>query len=115
MAERLLLDTFFVRALLNVDDEHHAKAEPLLPRLQLATEVVVTEAVILEIGNSLSDKDRVGAVEFIRGCYRTPNVTVVTVDTPLLNRALDLYDARRDRSEERRVGKECRSRWSPYH
>ena len=26
----------------------------------------------------------------------------------------DDYD-RRDRSEERRVGKECRSRWSPYH
>src|SRR2546421_6643215 len=24
----------------------------------------------------------------------------------------DVYD---DRSEERRVGKECRSRWSPYH
>ena len=23
--------------------------------------------------------------------------------------------ATRDRSEERRVGKECRSRWSPYH
>src|SRR2546425_11720512 len=23
--------------------------------------------------------------------------------------------SRRDRSEERRVGKECRSRWSPYH
>ena len=24
-------------------------------------------------------------------------------------------EARRRRSEERRVGKECRSRWSPYH
>ena len=24
-------------------------------------------------------------------------------------------DSRRLRSEERRVGKECRSRWSPYH
>ena len=24
-------------------------------------------------------------------------------------------DALADRSEERRVGKECRSRWSPYH
>ena len=24
-------------------------------------------------------------------------------------------DVRDDRSEERRVGKECRSRWSPYH
>ena len=25
------------------------------------------------------------------------------------------YDNIRSRSEERRVGKECRSRWSPYH
>ena len=25
------------------------------------------------------------------------------------------YVAHLDRSEERRVGKECRSRWSPYH
>src|SRR2546430_16470870 len=26
-----------------------------------------------------------------------------------------LYEFCRERSEERRVGKECRSRWSPYH
>ena len=26
-----------------------------------------------------------------------------------------IYDAINKRSEERRVGKECRSRWSPYH
>src|SRR5256886_4489298 len=26
-----------------------------------------------------------------------------------------LKDCKIDRSEERRVGKECRSRWSPYH
>ena len=26
-----------------------------------------------------------------------------------------LYYTQRNRSEERRVGKECRSRWSPYH
>ena len=26
-----------------------------------------------------------------------------------------LYSLVMDRSEERRVGKECRSRWSPYH
>ena len=25
------------------------------------------------------------------------------------------YNILRRRSEERRVGKECRSRWSPYH
>mgnify|MGYP006862531665 CR=1 FL=1 len=25
------------------------------------------------------------------------------------------YEQKKSRSEERRVGKECRSRWSPYH
>ena len=29
--------------------------------------------------------------------------------------ALALYAVANHRSEERRVGKECRSRWSPYH
>ena len=27
----------------------------------------------------------------------------------------DIRDLKLTRSEERRVGKECRSRWSPYH
>ena len=27
----------------------------------------------------------------------------------------DDFELKRVRSEERRVGKECRSRWSPYH
>ena len=32
------------------------------------------------------------------------------------SRVRDLFDqAKLLRSEERRVGKECRSRWSPYH
>src|SRR3712207_7112056 len=30
-------------------------------------------------------------------------------------RLRQLLDRRLPRSEERRVGKECRSRWSPYH
>ena len=28
---------------------------------------------------------------------------------------VNFFAKRLDRSEERRVGKECRSRWSPYH
>ena len=30
-------------------------------------------------------------------------------------KVLELLDLDDNRSEERRVGKECRSRWSPYH
>src|SRR3712207_9127305 len=36
-------------------------------------------------------------------------------DTVSLDRAGKGVGGERDRSEERRVGKECRSRWSPYH
>ena len=37
-------------------------------------------------------------------------------DEPVRRRLADAYAGLwHDRSEERRVGKECRSRWSPYH
>ena len=36
------------------------------------------------------------------------------VDDASLNQIVDNLESRL-RSEERRVGKECRSRWSPYH
>ena len=32
-----------------------------------------------------------------------------------LDQFFNIEDVRQERSEERRVGKECRSRWSPYH
>ena len=35
---------------------------------------------------------------------------IVTPEHPLLT-----LNKKLERSEERRVGKECRSRWSPYH
>src|SRR3712207_6780796 len=41
--------------------------------------------------------------------------TEVAIAADVLNRMLDLGRPEYVRSEERRVGKECRSRWSPYH
>ena len=38
--------------------------------------------------------------------FKKPAVETKNAETPILERY---------RSEERRVGKECRSRWSPYH
>ena len=39
------------------------------------------------------------------------------LDNPLLKEPLTMDQIKKKivRSEERRVGKECRSRWSPYH
>src|SRR5256885_17134260 len=43
-------------------------------------------------------------------------MAVPPADTPRQHAALTATQLRMlDRSEERRVGKECRSRWSPYH
>ena len=34
---------------------------------------------------------------------------------PVYKELEDMFIKKLPRSEERRVGKECRSRWSPYH
>src|SRR2546430_4156094 len=50
--------------------------------------------------------------------YSTPTYFAFYVgkgDTLFKNENLVFYNELRQRSEERRVGKECRSRWSPYH
>ena len=39
--------------------------------------------------------------------------TDINIDVKII--AATNKDLKAERSEERRVGKECRSRWSPYH
>jgi uncharacterized protein len=97
-ADRMFLDTFYVQAILNADDAYHARAVALAPRIEAAAEVIVTEAVLIEVGDALSDRDRSAAAAFIRGCYDTPNITVVPQTTELLDRALALYDGRPDKA-----------------
>ncbi|HMV87287.1 MAG TPA: PIN domain-containing protein [Blastocatellia bacterium] len=96
--ERLLIDTVFVQALFNQRDQYHAKAGVLLPRVRNASEVWITEAILVEVGNALSAFNRQAAVQFIEQCYRTDNLRVVSVDSALLDRALSLYDARPDKT-----------------
>ena len=44
------------------------------------------------------------------------NVDNIKLSLCMLNSLIGAADMRKAvRSEERRVGKECRSRWSPYH
>ena len=61
---------------------------------------------IEEIKAGLETTEKGGVRQSIRNC-----LTVFQRD-PLLSGAI-AYNILR--SEERRVGKECRSRWSPYH
>ena len=47
--------------------------------------------------------------------YGTPQLYVLTKPNQCSLHCYNLEIIRFFRSEERRVGKECRSRWSPYH
>jgi uncharacterized protein len=97
--ERFLLDTFFVIALLNQKDAYHEQAKTFSPRLEAASEVWITEAILVEIGNGLSAINyRAAAASFIKNCYQAPNIRVKTVDTPLLHRALQFYQDRPDKT-----------------
>jgi uncharacterized protein len=63
-----------------------------------AFEVWVTEAVLMEVANALSSVNRPAAVLFINQCYQTDNIKVVSVNTPLFMRALQLYQNRQDKN-----------------
>ena|SRR2546425_1195731 len=96
MSGGLLLDTAFVQALLNRNDQYHAKAKEYWPRVEAAPLVVITEAVLLEIGNALSSINRDAAAKFIDKCYTgiTQNLRVVPLTTELIKRSLELYSNR---------------------
>src|ERR1035437_3386587 len=68
------------------------------------------DLVILDLG--LPDMDGVEVIAGLRG-WTTAPILVLSGRTGSADK-VDALDAGA-RSEERRVGKECRSRWSPYH
>ena len=63
----------------------------------------------MSCSDSESDKKEEGKVE------EEKPVTVLSKTVPLADPYILVHDSLYYRSEERRVGKECRSRWSPYH
>lgn len=95
--ERIFLDTWFIRALLNARDAYHAQAKMLLPRVRSAREVLTTEAVLVETCNGLAKFNRAGAATFVKACYEDPRFEVVPVSRSLLDLALGQYSAAHDK------------------
>ena len=67
--------------------------------------------------NIEKEKEFSNALDFFRASKnnRTNSVYHHIGIYAFTNKALIRYVSLKRRSEERRVGKECRSRWSPYH
>src|SRR2546421_13125257 len=78
-------------------------------------------AVLHRPGGTINLYSEIGMVLLI-GLVTKNSILLVEYTNQLKERGLDTVAAvveagriRLRRSEERRVGKECRSRWSPYH
>jgi hypothetical protein len=99
---RVFLDTSYIQALLNRRDQHHQRARALVSLTGEASEIWVTEAVLIEVADALSGIDRQAAFAFLDSCYREGgipggNMVIVTVDSTLLIRGLSLYASRPDK------------------
>src|SRR6266511_3924655 len=88
--------------------------------------VLDIEKVVLELAGDLGDGARVTALDLgpagkarldeqARAEVRDLRLEIGLELRALRARTDETHVAADDRSEERRVGKECRSRWSPYH
>src|SRR3712207_3043011 len=69
----------------------------------------------LVLTNGCFDLLHVGHVRYLQAARRLGDLLAVGVNGDASVRALKGESRPLNRSEERRVGKECRSRWSPYH
>lgn len=90
------LDTSYVLALVNTRDKFHKRARST-SRL-VTTGFVTTEAVLIEVGNSLAhEKWRPLGVETLDWLRHSPDIEIVPVDSALLDRATAFYGARMDK------------------
>ncbi|GAB4455867.1 MAG: PIN domain-containing protein [Armatimonadaceae bacterium] len=95
---KILLDTAYIQAIVNRNDEYHQVALQLFPQISSAQEVWITEAVLIESANSLSRIIWEGIYSFIKAVYTEPNVYIVSVSSELLSQSLDLYANRLDKT-----------------
>ena len=73
--------------------------------------ILLPESIVIPIVDGLTPESSSVTVHVIVGLLLTSVADAVGFVTVITGATFSLTV----RSEERRVGKECRSRWSPYH
>jgi predicted nucleic acid-binding protein len=93
---RIFIDTLFVVALINPRDQYHAKATELAAKYENYP-FLVSDAVLLEIGNGLARSYKQEAIEVIEDFFGSEEVEIVRLTPELFERAFDLYKKYKDK------------------
>ena len=96
MPNRIFIDTLFVVSLINRRDKYHLKAAALAAKYEKHP-LLITDAVLLEIGNGLARNYKLEAIEVIEDFLGSEEVEVVRLTPELFKRAFDLYKNFRDK------------------
>ena len=96
MSNRIFIDTGFVIALVNQRDQYHLPASELADRYE-GYPSLVTDAVLLEIGNALSRGYKSEAIEIIEQFLTSEEVKVVHLTPELFDEAFALYKEYQDK------------------
>ena len=94
---KTIIDTSFTVALISEKDEDHEKAIALSYEYGRKP-MLITDFVILEIGNSLSRRHRQSCVEAIEGFFASPEVEIVRLNEFLFAKAFELYKSHDDKT-----------------
>src|SRR3712207_9031499 len=91
----------------------YAFASVISNNLNIVMKFLASITIVMSIPNIFSGffGMNVGGIPFSNNVYGFSIVVAIVALVCLLV----TYILNKTRSEERRVGKECRSRWSPYH
>lgn len=93
---RILIDTSFVVALINKHDEYHDIAVQLSLEFN-GVPAVITDSVLLEIGNSLARNHKQDSIRTIEGFFDADEVEIVRVDEHLFEKGFAWYKNRLDK------------------
>lgn len=91
------VDTFYIVALVNERDEYHERANELVAVYD-NTPLLVTDAVLLEIGNSLARSYKAEAVEIFEEFFASTEVQIIRLDEALFDKAYELYKSHVDKT-----------------
>ncbi len=93
---RIFVDSGFVIALINQRDQYHQRALELADKFE-GYPLLITDAVLLEIGNALVRKYKQEAIEFIEQFLAADEVEIISLDPQLFQQALGLYKNYQDK------------------
>ena len=97
MSSRIFIDTLFVIALINRRDQYHQRAVELTDQFE-GYPLLVTDAVLLEIGNALARGYKQEAVEIIEQFLAAEEVEVIHLTPRLFAQAFLLYKTHQDKA-----------------